>query len=386
VLRPDEWSPHCVITFPTPEQGHNAYRKLREFRKLHELAWDKTNPEWKKTGIKQRIKKIMNQRANMSADLAQVLLIQERHGAEMTKLLEEQQREATEYMDKRWPEIDSLANAAVAKEKVADNVEWLEHQIRSLTMKLSVKHNQNEADQKRLTSAKIIQEIRLRKIKYAQRKAEQFKLVQDELDQKAAPANRPGAEERLQELKNVSVALKEALDNPDPTRPSEDLVLDQQLLSEQQSEIAILEEAFEFKIKADARNHYIARSILPRHLKKTAPTPYTLTGVSVQWADMQDALYAAGKWPETIEHEPLALNKARNDTALLSVNEFEYQSNNEVESILRALEEKRIAAEQKALQAPDLAEVMEPEPEPEPQPTGVAKFLRNPFRRDTVRA
>ncbi|KAK1913617.1 hypothetical protein P3342_006860 [Pyrenophora teres f. teres] len=44
VLRPDEWVPHCVVTFPTPAQGQNAFRKLREFRRLHELSWDKTNP------------------------------------------------------------------------------------------------------------------------------------------------------------------------------------------------------------------------------------------------------------------------------------------------------------------------------------------------------
>ena len=33
VLRPDEWVPHCVLTFPTPAQGQNAFRKLREFRR-----------------------------------------------------------------------------------------------------------------------------------------------------------------------------------------------------------------------------------------------------------------------------------------------------------------------------------------------------------------
>ena len=88
VLRPDEWVPHCVLTFPTPAQGHNAFRKLREFRRLHETAWDKTNPEYLRMDRKKRMLKIMDQRANTSADLAEVLRIQEAHGA---KTREEQE-------------------------------------------------------------------------------------------------------------------------------------------------------------------------------------------------------------------------------------------------------------------------------------------------------
>ncbi|KZM20712.1 hypothetical protein ST47_g8138 [Ascochyta rabiei] len=292
-LRPDEWTPHCVIAFPTPEQGHNAFRKLREFRKLHELSWEKTNPGWKQLKIEQRIKKIMDQRANMSADLAEVLRIQEAHGRAMTTALDDQQQKAADFMDKKWASIDAVANGAVTKQKSADSVKWLEHEIRRLTQKLQMKHLQKDADQKALEAARASHETRLKRVQYALRKADQFKRIQEELTAKAAPATEAGAEEKLVELRQHVSVLREALENPDPTRSQEDLDVDADLLERQTAEIATLEEAFEAK----------------KQLKKPLPTPYTLDGVSVMWADLQDALYAAGSWPEAIAHEILAVNK-----------------------------------------------------------------------------
>ncbi|KAF2818612.1 hypothetical protein CC86DRAFT_336750 [Ophiobolus disseminans] len=337
-LRPDEWVPHCVLTFPTAEQGHNAYRKLREFRKLHELSWVKTTPHLKQMPIKQRIKHIMDQRANTSADIAAVLRIQGAHGAKMQEALNLQQRRAKKYLDKKWAEIDALANAATAKAKEADSVKWLEHQIRSLTMKLNMKHNQNEADQKRLKGARSIQEIRLRKIQYAQRKVEQFKTIQEGLTRTAAPAEELGAEGKLNELKDQASVLRKAVATLDPTRRAEDLKLDRKTLAGLEDEIATLEAAFEAKSLSEARNHHIARSVLPDHLKKALPTPYTLEGISVRWADVQDALRASGKWPELIEHEALDVNKVRNGTMLLSAQDFDIEVNNEVNSIVQMLQ------------------------------------------------
>ena len=373
-LRPDEWTPHCVITFATPEQGHNAFRKLREFRKLHEVSWEKTNPGWKQLKIEQRIKKIMDQRANMSADLAEVLRMQATHGEAMTIALEEQQQKATEFMDKKWASIDSVANAAVNKEKSADSVKWLEHEIRRLTQKLKMKHMQKDADQKALEAARSSHETRLKRVQYALRKAEQFKKIQEELIAKAAPANEAGAEETLAELRQQVTALREALENPDPTRSQEDLDVDADLLERHTVDIMTLEEAFEAKKQVDTRDHYIARSVLPQHLKKTLPTPYTLEGVQVMWADMQDALYAAGSWPEAIAHETLAVNRVRDATAYLSAEEFEIEKRNEVGSILRAL---RPEAEVEEYQQPYTAV-----PEPVEQKTGVLGMLGkvNPFK------
>ncbi|KAG9381037.1 Mhr1 domain containing protein [Pyrenophora tritici-repentis] len=332
VLRPDEWVPHCVVTFPTPAQGQNAFRKLREFRKLHELSWDKTNPEYRRLDRELRMKKIMNQRANTSADLAEVLRIQRSHGIIKTKEQEEQQKKATAFLDKRWEQIDALANAGLAKEKPGDNVKWLEGQIQSMARKLRMKHNQKEGDQKRLKAAKEGLETRLGKLKYALRKAEQFKQLQENLKKRAEPANDPGAEDQLEGLKTKAHVLQDLLDNPDPLRSKEALDTDRELLVQCQSDISTLELAFKAKTQYEARDHYIARSVLPKALRKDPAKPYTLEGVSVRWADIQDAVYASGRWPAEIEHEPLELNKARGETLLFRAEDYEIEKTNETNS------------------------------------------------------
>jgi hypothetical protein len=337
VLRPDEWLPHCVVTFPTPEQGHNAFRKLREFRKLHELAWDKNNPGWKLLPIKTRISKIMDQRANMSADLAEVLRIQESAGEKMAAAIAEQEDAAKQYMSKKWEQINALADVAAKKEREVDRVKWLEHEIRRLTAKLEMKHKQKEADQAALKAVRETHEIRLRRILYAQRKAEQFNQIQLELAASAAPANAAGSEAKLAELRGQAAALEETLANPDPTRTEAEIALDRELLAKQQADVQALEDAFTAKRQVESRDHYIARSVLPQKLKKALPAPYTLAGVDIRWADMQDALFAAGKWPEAIEHDSLALNASREDVAYLTAEQFAEERMREVGSILQAL-------------------------------------------------
>ncbi|EOA90348.1 hypothetical protein ACJQWK_07514 [Exserohilum turcicum] len=337
-LRPDEWVPHCVVTFPTPAQGHNAFRKLREFRKLHETAWDKTNPGMVSMERKQRVKKIMDQRANTSADLAEVLRIQAEHGAKTAAELLEHEKKATAVMDKRWQEIDALANASLVKEKPTDNVKWLQGQIRSMDLKLKMRHHQSEADQKSLKATKASLETRLGKMQYAIRKAEQFKKIQADLSQRAAPAKEPGAEAKLNEMRTQARILEDALEKPDPTRSATDLENDAQLLAQKRTEIESLEKAFDAKAQAESRDHYIARSVLPKALKQTPAKSYTLDGVSVRWADMQDALYAAYKWPESIEHEPLEINKALKETLFLSAEEYEVEKRNEVGRVMEALQ------------------------------------------------
>lgn len=287
---------------------------------------------------KQRIKKIMDQRANTSADLAEVLRIQEEHGIQAAEELLKREQKATAVLDKRWQEIDALANASLAKEKPTDNVKWLQGQIRSMDLKLKMRHHQSEADQKSLKATKEALETRLGKLQYAIRKAEQFKKLQQELTKKAAPAQEPGAEAKLNELRSKARVLDEALQNPDPSRPASDLEMDAQLLAQQRSEIDLLEQAFDAKAQAESRDHYIARSVLPKTLKKTPVRPYTLNGVSVQWADMQDALYAAGKWPDAIEHEPLEINRTRGETLLLSAEEYEIEKSNDVGRVMEALQ------------------------------------------------
>ncbi|KAJ4982542.1 hypothetical protein SVAN01_11963, partial [Stagonosporopsis vannaccii] len=373
-LRPDEWTPHCVVTFATPAQGHNAFRKLREFRKLHELSWDKTNPGWLQLKTELRVKKIMDQRANTSADLAEVLRLHHAHGAAMAAALAAQQQQAAECMDKKWAAIHALA----ASSEQSASVQWLEHEIRRLTQKLKMKHLQNDADQNALAAARASHETRLKRVQYAQRKAEQFKHMEHHLATQAAPANEPGAEERLSELRSQVSVLRDALENPDPTRSQEALDVDADLLERHTADMAALESAFAAKHQLDARDHHIARSVLPAHLKKPLPTPYSLDGVSVMWADMQDALYAAGSWPEPIAHETLPINAVRNATAYLSAEEYEIEKRNEVSAILSALGRGEVGESEE-----EKTRLYEQLPQPDAEKkTGVLGMLAkaNPFK------
>ncbi|MCJ1338895.1 hypothetical protein MMC09_004184 [Bachmanniomyces sp. S44760] len=86
-LRKDLWQPLCLVSFPLTLQGLAAFRKLREYKRLHETSYDKsiiTNNEegsphkGQLYGTKKRGKILMNQKANSIADIAAVLLQQER--------------------------------------------------------------------------------------------------------------------------------------------------------------------------------------------------------------------------------------------------------------------------------------------------------------------
>ncbi|KAH9866277.1 hypothetical protein J1614_008843 [Plenodomus biglobosus] len=349
VLRPDEWQPHCVVTFPSAHQGHSAFRRLREFRKLHELAWAKTNPEYKRLDLKARVKKIMDQRANFSADLAEILRMQDAYATKMQTERQELDQRAKEYLEKRWLEIDQMAKAAKNKEKLADNVKWLEGQIRSMDLKLRMRHNQNEADQKSLKATKESLETRLRKVKYAVRKAEQLKDAHASLTARAAPANEAGAEQRLDKLRTQAEAMEYAIENPDPTRTIQDTATDREILATLKTDITALEQAFEAKEQLASNEDPARLSILPKYFTSKTRTPvYTLDGVDVAWADMQDALYAKGQWPDSIAHQVLDLNSTRGQVSLLNKDEYDIEVKNEASIILTALEEKQRLAEEAA--------------------------------------
>lgn len=378
-LRPDEWRPHCIVTFPSAEQGFHAFRKLREFRSLHELSWDKTNPEWIKLKQIARMKKIMDQVANTSADLAQVLTAQEQQGDLMRQSLAEHEERASQYMEKKWLEIEALADASLAKEKKdADNIKWLEHQIKSLTYQLGLKHNQNDANQKRLKAARRSHEVRLKKIIYAQRKVEQFRNMQTKLEAEAAPANEEGAEAKLNRLKDEVNLLEQDLASPTTERTDDDVAFDQATLKDYKKNVAQLEKAFRAKRQADARDHYIARSILPAQLKKQLPKPFIMD-VEIKWADLLDAEYAAGNWPAAVVHDVLSLHATKESVYYMNTAEYEQSVQDEVIGMMSTLQKQ-------ALHEAGVEVAPEPAPMPQ-QKTGLSKYmpeLRNPFKRAEV--
>ncbi|GAB1741256.1 hypothetical protein NU219Hw_g6497t1 [Hortaea werneckii] len=137
-LRKDLWQPFFTLCLPETEsgdrQGLHAFKKLREYRKLHELSW-KPSPllskPWtegeidelrqslnsrggnKKESVydlikrekkKMRVREVQDQKANSIADLAAVLLEQEDLGALTGPMREAEkkelrQKEVTEMLD-----------------------------------------------------------------------------------------------------------------------------------------------------------------------------------------------------------------------------------------------------------------------------------------------
>lgn len=318
----------------------------------------------------------MDQVANTSADLAEVLTIQESQGELMHKSKEEQEQRTAKYLDTKWPEIMALAEASQAPEKRdGDNTVWLAHQIKALKFQLGLKSNQNEADQKRLKAARRSHQVRLRKIEYAQRKARQMADMQAKLEVEAEHANQDGAEEKLKRLRDQIRLLREELANPASTRTVEQVAFDKSILRDYQAELAQFEKAFAAKKQLDTQDHYIYRSVLPIQFKKKLPQPFTLENVEIRWADLLDAEYAAGNWPASISHDTLPLKTAQH-VHFMSAAEYEAAVDDEVARMLKGIEKQ--ARVEAGLEEPVLQE---------PEKTGIWKYIptvKNPFKRATA--
>ncbi|KAF2643882.1 hypothetical protein P280DRAFT_466606 [Massarina eburnea CBS 473.64] len=379
-LRPDEWVPHCVALFPSAAQGQQAFRALREYRKLHEYHWAQTNPEYRLLSPATRMKKLMDQVANTSADLAAVLTLQERRTRSMHAQSRTYERKATEFMDKKWSEINELVNtmASRTEKPPADDPKWLEHQITSLTAQLAKKHNQNEESQRRLTKAKRSHESRLKKIRFAPRKAQQFKDMQEQLAKKATLANAEGAEEKLQKLKDdIEMVESELAGSAATPRSEADINFNRDTLRTYKQELAILNASFAAKQQHDSRDHYVARSILPPELRKQPPVPFTMD-IEIKWADLQDALWADGKWPAAVQQDVLPVKELRQSVTFLSQEEYEQTVNDEVVSIIDGMEKEAVRQAEEAAEA-EWAEAKRLEEENK----GIFGLLgrMNPFRR-----
>ncbi|KAF1972588.1 hypothetical protein BU23DRAFT_555096 [Bimuria novae-zelandiae CBS 107.79] len=398
-LRPDDWKPHCVVTFPDPEQGLQAFRKLREFRRLHETSWDKTNPEWRALPAQARMRKIMDQVANTSADLAEVLSIQQRQSGFMRQRLFEREKKALGLMKKMWAETEALAKG----DQNSTNPEWLKQQINSLKAQLGKKRDGNEADVKRLEAAKKGHETRLRRVLRARKcmkqlneakKKKSFRGRQKALRKVAAPAMVAGAQDRLRQLKE-GIALERKMSE----QSEEDT---EQTLAKMEAQLRELEDAFLAKMRVEAQDDPVTRAILPGALKRLPPRPFPMgvedaalakmhaevqddldtklpprpstLGIEIKWVDLRNAEYAAGNWPRAVVHDALDLRSSRQGISFLNPEQYQISIQDELQGLVTSLE-------RQALEAQGL---LEPEPEPEPEKTGVWKYLpelKNPFQR-----
>ncbi|KAF6222342.1 hypothetical protein HO133_001428 [Letharia lupina] len=118
-LRKDLWNPFCMVYFPSPHAGLAAFRRLREFRALHEKSYPldiirETEGKWKGSLLpkKRRGKVLMDQKANSIADLAAVLQLQKIGPSEERIVNAERRRRRVETLKKQKGE-DKVKKAPI---------------------------------------------------------------------------------------------------------------------------------------------------------------------------------------------------------------------------------------------------------------------------------
>jgi hypothetical protein len=302
------------------------------------------------------------------------LNIQQRQAVEMRKLSIEHEKKLLRQMKAMWEEAEALAK----DDKDASNPNWLEQQIKNLEWQLKAKRNRDEADTKRILDAIKGHQVRLRRVLRARKNMEKLKEVEDTEEFKtmqqgyasqAAAAIGSDVEAKMDALRK-EIALERDLTKV-LDRSAEDA---QQTLSQKQAQIAELEDAFIASLRADARDHPVTRSILPADRRKQPSQPFTMD-VEIKWADLRNAEYAAGNWPDPIVHDTLSLRSSRQDLQLLNAEQYRVSVSDDVQGMLKSLE-------RQALEAQGLYE--EPKAEAGVGKTGVWKYIpevKNPFKR-----
>ncbi|KAG8631005.1 hypothetical protein KVT40_000145 [Elsinoe batatas] len=190
-LRKDHWKPFFTVKFGLPHQGLKAFKKLREWRMLHELNWDpkhvdpldrpldrQKKQDEKREGVdelggdriggkrnrlsdwKLRKKKhIMNQAENSVADLAAVLMEQEKQAITFSIQNEEFNQQALEWIPK-------LATNEAARQERLESLNYrladLESRARTIKDESGKKWDLSRASKVR----NINREIHLAKTEY----------------------------------------------------------------------------------------------------------------------------------------------------------------------------------------------------------------------------
>jgi hypothetical protein len=351
-IRPDLWTAHCRVgPFPTREQGLNAFKKLRELRKLHELCWNKNNPEWASSTKKGLIRKIMDQKANAAADLARVLRIQASMGVKMEKMSHEREAQQLAYLNKRWAELDSKK-----KSIYSGKVEQLEKKIRDYKSELGNKlHDDKEVH--RLNTA---------------------------------------MGEARREIKSILWAEQIVLKHRNEQRRVNHVLQKQTEKLEKKKSAGIPEEELNYPTK---QQNWVRTSLLPKSLQPL-PAPFSLEGIEAHWADQYDAEYALNDWPENFPHATLSsiANRYR-EGGVITEDEYRQMLADQKAAVKKemeiALEDLKIDAENKAENERRAAEGLPPvaprenvllkEVEEEPEKTGLSKYIPswvpNPFKK-----
>ncbi|KAF2203236.1 hypothetical protein GQ43DRAFT_439002 [Delitschia confertaspora ATCC 74209] len=302
-LRPDFWKPFCTATFPTPYQGLIAYRKLREFRRLHETAWDETQPELLEQSKKSRIRALMRQKANSIADLAEVLRLQGEQAGWMAKNREEREVQSREWLEKKWAEVEELAEKGKTGE-----INKLQLEIKRLEDSLTRKTTEKEKE--RVTKAVRLHNHRLKKLQWA------LKMVYK---------------------RN---ALEKTLASG-TTTPTETSIVAAEKAAENASTETLQTTSTSESPRSNLKNP-ITTSLLPRHLSAPLPVPFDLSSVTLEWADLYDAEYAKA-WPEAVVHD--VMGTLRRNPPVPNAERIAFPAYEEEVLAIKATEEEKLARE-----------------------------------------
>lgn len=274
-IRADVWTAHCRVgPFPSTLQGLDAFRKLRDLRKLHELCWNKNNPEWAKETKRVLIRKIMDQKANTSADLARVLAQQMELGEKQSSQARARQAEQDTYLKEKWSDLKThyrLFNKG--------RVQELEQSMQDKQAELAKAIESNkEAEATRLN--RFITEAR-REIKYT-----------------------TWAHKVVAQARERTIAYQKELQKLQEKR--------------QKKAVATKVEAIAAEVEAVKRKHapihqdWVRELLLPRRLKSldSHHEPFSVQGIEAQWQDLYDA-ERAESWPKYVRHSLLPTSQER---------------------------------------------------------------------------
>jgi hypothetical protein len=291
-MRKDLWRPLWTLSIPEGEhadaQGRHAFKKLREWRKLHETSWERPallslnhskkeierleeqlrdRGGSKKENVydvikhkkkKLRVAAILDQRANSVADLAAVLAAQEALGTKT------QQNKDEEAKSRRAFQVQTMID--MAKEVEQGALDEVKLQIKQLEEQLKSSSADGSTEMSKTQLRKQLKDMIARKTKL-QWSSSCVKRVKEEMKES-------GGE-----------------------------------LSPEQQDARLRENLPEYPAPRSIPKRGPMRARLER---ENAPV-FSTEGIVIKWANHLDAEFAES-WPETIDHQPMgfARNRAPN--------------------------------------------------------------------------
>ncbi|KAF1815297.1 hypothetical protein P152DRAFT_455018 [Eremomyces bilateralis CBS 781.70] len=280
-IRKDNWVPLVTLCFPTGRQGLDAFKKLRELRKLRELHWKElfTREDAKRLDMPKHqflpdqrgiARHLMDQKANSVADVAKVLRLQEEAG--------ERQQEKAQTLE------------AKAAEKAAED----------------------EARDRELARLATPEELELIKEKIKSARAELLELKGLEEQTQETREQRTKLGKRIWNLQIRDRRMRLAVqtygpngDGPSPPPPTPEEQAARDAEEDQRAEL-----------------YRAGKLPLPKHghrrnlMLGKQPSEFTMEGVHLQWYNFPDNEYAPD-WPEAVEHSEMSRVQWRVDSALV---------------------------------------------------------------------